>query len=133
MKMLPLPHRYPFVLIDSIDTIEPGRFAAARRLIAADDPLLREDGVLPTTMLVEMLAQCCGIAAAGTQGGAGQLVGVARFGTRGCVRAGDRVDIKATVVRRFGALVKVRGRVRADGRLRAGGEILLQLAPPTSR
>ena len=77
---------------------------------------------------MEAIAQCAGLAVAGGHGVVGGvLVSFDRFRTAGRVEAGDSLEISARVVRRFGALVKARGRVRANGRLRAAAEVVLRL------
>lgn len=125
--MMPaLPHRYPFVLLDRITALEPALGATAERRVSACDPLLSEEGVLAPPLLLEAMAQCAGIAAVGG-GGNGMLVGFDRFRVAGRVSAGDSLDIRVRVVRRFGALIKARGRVRANGRLRAAAELTLRI------
>jgi 3-hydroxyacyl-[acyl-carrier-protein] dehydratase len=129
-----LPHAYPFVLVDRVEEVEPALRAVARRTISSTDPLLDECGQLSPTLLMEAIAQCAGVAAAGlAEGSQGVLVGFDRFRVVGRVAAGDALEIRARVVRRFGALIKARGRVRANGRLRAVAEVTLRLAAASER
>lgn len=125
-----LPHRYPFVLADRVDRLAQGDEATVLRRIAATDPLLDERGCLGAPLLAEALAQAAGIAAVGTDGSGARLAAIERFRCRGEVCAGDSLETRARIVRRFGSLVKARGQIRANGRLRAVGEVVLQIVRP---
>ena len=58
-----LPHRYPFLLVDSIDEVEAGRSARGTKLVTGSEWLIvgtRETHVqraMPHTLIVEALAQ----------------------------------------------------------------------------
>ena len=126
----PLPHGYPFLLLDRVVEAVPGVSAVATRNLTHDDPLLDGDGVLPAVLLAEAMAQCAGIAALGLRpGGGAVLARVDRFRVRRqAVVAGDQLRISARIVRVFGATVKARGMVRVGGRICGAGELVLQLA-----
>lgn len=134
MTLPRLPHAYPFLLLDRIVALDPGRAVVALRNLTRTDPLLRADGVLPPVLLVEALAQAAGVAVSG--GGetapaqAGLVARVDRFRTAGRVQAGDRLRIEVRVVRIFGATAKVRGVVTVGRRRRAAAELVLRLGPP---
>ena len=136
MSLPDLPHAYPFLLLDRIIALEPGRAVVAVRNLTHTDPLLQPAGVLPAVFLVEALTQAAGVvvAASGAPGPPqlGMLARIDRFRTRGRVRAGDQLQIHVRVVRIFGATAKVRGVVNVDGRRRAAAELVLRLgSPPT--
>src|SRR4249919_1181605 len=54
-----LPHRYPFLLVDRIDTLEPGRRIIGIKRVAHDEPFLAPGNppVMPPTMIIESVAQ----------------------------------------------------------------------------
>ena len=125
---LPLPHRYPFLLIDRIVEVVPGDRAVALKCLTRGDPLLGADGVLPSVLLAEAMAQCAGVAAlVGDTGGTAVLASIDRFRTRGSVGAGDLLFVTARVLRRFAGMVKVRAVVRVTGRPRAACDLVMQL------
>ena len=128
---LPLPHAYPFLLLDRIDAVQPGERAEATKQVTADDPLVDDAGTLSSVFCVEALAQCAALAVAGTRDTvAGMLVGVDRFRSRGRICVGDTVRVKVRIVRRFGRTVKARGTLQVGRRVCAAAEVVLQLSAP---
>jgi 3-hydroxyacyl-[acyl-carrier-protein] dehydratase len=126
---LPLPHRYPFLLLDRIVEVIPGVSAVAVKNLTSSDPLLDADGCLPAVLLAEAIAQCVGLAVLAVRPGSGAVLArIDRFrtGTHAVV-AGDQLEVRARILRVFGATVKSRGVVRVNGRVRAAGELVLQL------
>ena len=61
-----LPHRPPFLLIDEVTELEPGRRVAARREVRADDWWFSghfpERAVMPGVLIVEAMAQAGAVA-----------------------------------------------------------------------
>jgi 3-hydroxyacyl-[acyl-carrier-protein] dehydratase len=61
-----LPHRPPFLLIDEVTELEPGRRVAARREVRADDWWVPghfpERAVMPGVLIVEAMAQTGAVA-----------------------------------------------------------------------
>lgn len=126
---LPLPHAYPFLLLDRIVEIEPGVRAVATKNLTRGDPLLDDDGCVPPVLLAEAMAQCAGLAVLGVQASrTGVLARIDRFRTRAGIGAGDQLRVSMRVLRVFGATVKARGTVRVNGRVRAAGDLVVQLS-----
>ncbi|MBI1814004.1 MAG: hypothetical protein HYR72_03420 [Deltaproteobacteria bacterium] len=127
---MPLPHRYPFILLDRVLSIDPGYTAVAEKLVSRTDPFVDADGVLPPMLLVEMMAQAAGLAAARAdeRDAPATLAKVDRFRCRPPLVVGDRIRVRAQVVRRFGSSVIVRASLRVDERLRAAAELVLHFA-----
>jgi 3-hydroxyacyl-[acyl-carrier-protein] dehydratase/UDP-3-O-[3-hydroxymyristoyl] N-acetylglucosamine deacetylase/3-hydroxyacyl-[acyl-carrier-protein] dehydratase len=126
-----LPHAYPFLMLDAVAAIEPLRSATAIKNVTRGEPWLSADGSLSPVLLLEAIAQCAGVAAAGIRPGSGAMLArIDRFrSARRGVRAGDQLEVRARIVRVFGATVMARGVVRVAGRVRAAAEIVLQLTP----
>jgi 3-hydroxyacyl-[acyl-carrier-protein] dehydratase len=61
-----LPHRDPFLLVDEVTELEPGRHVVAQRAVSADDwwfpGHFPERAVMPGVLIVEAMAQTGAIA-----------------------------------------------------------------------
>ena len=125
-----LPHRYPFLLIDRVLMIEPGRWAVAVKNVTRNEPLVDINGELPPVLLAEIMTQAGGLAAAPamTPHAPAVLAKLDRFRCRSAV-AGDQLLVAARVVRRLGANVSVRACITVAGRPRAAAELVLHFAP----
>jgi 3-hydroxyacyl-[acyl-carrier-protein] dehydratase len=123
-------HRFPFVLFDRGTQIEPGA-SRAERVLSLDDAL--QEGHAGATfgqsLMVEAMAQTAALFAdqEGRQH-SGMLVGLRRIRFGRPPRPGDRLSIEARFVQRFGALVRIEGRVMESGECLAEGEILISTA-----
>ena len=103
-----LPHRYPFLLVDRVVSLELGESIHAYKNLSINEPYFDghfpDQPVFPGVLLVEAMAQAAGILGFKTMGKTPKdgslyyLVGVdkLRF-KRPCV-PGDRVDLYANIV-----------------------------------
>ena len=60
-----LPHRHPFLLIDTVEELESGVRAVAKKAVSFNEPYFAGhfpgNPVMPGVLIVEAMAQCSGI------------------------------------------------------------------------
>ena len=133
-----LPHRPPMRLLEECVELVPGLSARARRIARAEDWYFQghfpNRPVVPAIVLVELLAQTGGLAAASDESRPppAQLrvaaVGVIKFPA--AAEAGSTLEATARVAGRLGRMVKIEGHVQADGRRVAVGSLTLAEVEP---
>jgi 3-hydroxyacyl-[acyl-carrier-protein] dehydratase len=125
-----LPHRPPFLWIDHVVEVDPGRRCVASKYIEPDAPVFAGhfpgDPILPGVLLIECAAQTAGVmlgAGGREQGGEKRLAAVNQFKFLEPVRPGSTVQVETrTLVEQEGmalvsASITVQGRQVAMGQL----------------
>ena len=123
-----LPHRYPFLLVDRVLELEPGKRCVALKNITMNEPQFTGhwpgNPVMPGVLIVEAMAQVGGI----------MLLCVAEdrdkipfFGGVDCVRwrrrvlPGDQLIIESILERRRGGVGRANIVARVDGEVACEG------------
>jgi len=131
-----LPHRYPFLLVDRVlsYTLEPEKTLTAIKNVTVNEPFFQghfpDAPVMPGVMVLESMAQACGIlayvalATAENLGGIYYLVKVdnAKFNRK--VIPGDQLLIEVKQTRIMRGMGKYEARVTVDGQRTASCELL---------
>jgi 3-hydroxyacyl-[acyl-carrier-protein] dehydratase len=125
-----LPHRYPFLLIDRVVALEPGRRAVTVKGVSIDDFFLagnsRQDPALPEALIVEALAQTGGLAMlSAKEGGIGILAKAEEMTFIKSVLPGDQLTLSAEVEFSFGEMAKVMVKAEVEGEVVAQGILVL--------
>jgi 3-hydroxyacyl-[acyl-carrier-protein] dehydratase len=130
-----LPHRYPFLMIDRVLELEPGRKAVAVKAISLDDLFLAGhftcNPCMPEALIVEALAQTGGIAmVSAKEAGMAFLVKVEEMQFTKTIRPGDLLTLFAEVEFSFGEMAKVKVRAESEGETVAQGILVLAQGKP---
>lgn len=137
-----LPHRYPMLLIDRVERLEPGRSATAIKCVTANEPFLvghfPEYPIMPGVLIVDAFAQLSGIMmrAQGEPASApetasprrrriGVLASIRKMRFLRPVFPGDRMWLTVTHVKTVAHVHQVKAEARVEDQLVAAGELVL--------
>ena len=121
-----IPHRPPFLLVDEILELEPGKRVLGRREIRADDwwfpGHFPERPVMPGVLTIEAIAQAGAVAMLADEAHRGKVLyfaGIDACRFKRVVEPGDVLTLECEFVRVRGALAKGEGRARVGEELAA--------------
>jgi len=132
-----LPHRYPFLLIDKVIELEPGKRISALKNVTINEPFFGGhfpcSPVMPGVLILEAMAQAAGILSFKTKQCTPEQIGIiyfagidnARF--KKPVKPGDQLVLKAEIVREMRGIWKYTGRAEVDGALVAEADLMATL------
>lgn len=131
-----IPHRYPFLLIDRILDLEPGKRAVGIKNVTMGDPFFQghfpDYPVMPGVLIVEALAQVGAVALGASDAFKNQLAlfaGINEVRFKRQVRPGDtlRLEIELGQFRRSVGMGS--GKATVDGELACRGEFMFAVVP----
>jgi 3-hydroxyacyl-[acyl-carrier-protein] dehydratase len=133
-----LPHRYPFLLVDRVLDVVPGKSIVAVKNVSANEAYFVGHfpgyPVMPGVLVIEALAQAGGVLAWESVSDEERiwilyLVGIENARFKQPVRPGDQLLLKVELVRRRRNLWFYQARAEVDGKLVAEAEILMADGP----
>jgi 3-hydroxyacyl-[acyl-carrier-protein] dehydratase len=117
-----IPHRYPFLLVDRIVELEPGRRAVGIKQVTANEPHFTGHfpgrPIMPGVLMVEALAQTAGVAVQTLpqyRGKLGLFAGIDDCRFKRMVVPGDTLRLEVTVEKLRGMFGRVRAVASVDG------------------
>lgn len=129
-----LPHRHPFLLIDRVVAIDPGRSLRAIKNVTVNEPFFTGHfpghPVMPGVLIIESMAQASGVltqlseAEPGNRGRIFYLVRVDKARFTRIVVPGDQLVLEVEQVRMLRRMGLYRGRALVDGVEVASAELL---------
>lgn len=126
-----LPHRHPFLLVDRIHVVEPGRRVVGTKRVTAGewwcDPGNPAMCGIPFSLVIEALAQTtCALlqdAGDGTAGAIAYFVAADRVRFRRQARPGDELQLTVTLKSWRRGICRTHAVARVDGRLVASANL----------
>ena len=140
--MAALPHRYPMLLVDRVESLDPEKGIVAIKAVTINEPFFQGHfpgrPIMPGVLIVEALAQAAGVLAVESLGlaGSGKLVYFmaiegAKF--RQPVEPGVLLKLEVEFVQKRSSVCKFAGRASVDGKLAAEANFTAMIAdPPTA-
>lgn len=129
-----LPHRYPFLLLDRIIELDPGRRVVGLKNVSINEPFFVGHfpgyPIMPGVLIIEALAQAGGFLALKAMGGGPKIAffaGVDNCKFRRPVVPGDQLRLECTVTAQKGSVWKMYGEATVDGVLSAKGDMTASL------
>ena len=132
-----IPHRYPFLLIDKVLEVEPGKKAVALKNVTVNEPFFQGhfpgNPIMPGVLIVEALAQTAcvaGLTQEENKGKLGLFTGIESMKFRRQVVPGDVLQLEAEFLVLKMGMGKVRVRATVEGQVAAEGEIKFAMVNP---
>lgn len=128
-----LPHRYPFLLVDRIESLKEGEEIVGIKNVTINEPFFvghfPGNPVMPGVLIIEAMAQVGGILAfhSSPKEWAGSLVyfmGIDKVRFRKPVVPGDQLRLKLTTIRQKQRVFKMRGEAYVEDSLVAEAELM---------
>ncbi len=125
-----IPHRYPFLLIDTIEELEPGVRGVGRKCVSMNEPFFQGhfpgNPVMPGVLIIEALAQGGAVALLSQpewKGRTAYFAGIDKARFRQKVVPGDVLTLETVILKVKGsvgvgkAVAAVNGKVAAEAEL----------------
>ena len=137
--MAALPHRYPMLLVDRVESLDPEKGIVAIKAVTMNEQFFQGHfpgrPIMPGVLIVEALAQAAGVLAVEAFGlaGSGKLVYFmaiegAKF--RQPVEPGVLLRLEVEFVQKRSSVCKFAGRALVDGKLAAEAQFTAMIADP---
>jgi UDP-3-O-[3-hydroxymyristoyl] N-acetylglucosamine deacetylase/3-hydroxyacyl-[acyl-carrier-protein] dehydratase len=130
-----IPHRYPFLLVDRITSIEEGKSIEGYKNVTINEPFFNGHfpghPIMPAVLVVEAMAQVGGLLLLNSVEDPTHklmyFMGIDNAKFRRPVTPGDRLDFKLTLLKIKGRTSKMHGEAYVDGQLVAEADLMAQV------
>lgn len=132
-----IPHRQPFMLLDTIEELEPGVRAAGKKCVSYNEPFFAGhfpgEPIMPGVLIIEALAQTGAVAMLSLPENKGKLaifaaINSAKF--KGQVTPGDVLILETEIIKVKGPIGIGSARATVDGRVVTQAELTFALTEP---
>lgn len=125
-----IPHRYPFLLIDTIEELEEGVRALGKKCVSANEPYFQGhfpgNPVMPGVLIMEALAQVGAVAMLSRpewKGHTAYFAGIDKAKFRKKVLPGDVLMLETQIVKVKGPMGVGKARAFVEGKVVAEAEL----------
>ena len=129
-----IPHRHPFMLVDTIEELEEGKRALGKKCVSYNEPFFAGhfpgEPVMPGVLIVEALAQVGAVAILSLPENKGKTayfgaINSAKF--KGKVVPGDVLFLETEIIKSKGPIGVGSARATVDGKVVAQAELTFAL------
>ena len=125
-----IPHRYPFLLVDCIEELEPGVKAVGYKNVTVNEPFFQghfpQQPVMPGVLIIEALAQVGAVAVLSLEENKGKLAffrGIKNAKFRKQVAPGDVLKLETGIIKCKGPMGVGKAVATVNGKVAAEAEI----------
>ncbi|MFG6358831.1 MAG: 3-hydroxyacyl-ACP dehydratase FabZ [Acetatifactor sp.] len=129
-----IPHRYPFLLIDTVEELEPGVRAVGKKCVSVNEPFFQGhfpgNPVMPGALIVEALAQVGAVAMLSQpdfKGRTAYFAGIDKARFRRKVVPGDVLLLETEIIKVKGPIGVGRAVAKVDGQVAAQAELTFSI------
>jgi len=130
-----IPHRYPFLLVDRILELEPGKKAVGIKNVSVNEHFFQGHfpghPVMPGVLIIEALAQVGAVALLSMDEYKGKIALFARIENarfRQQVVPGDQLVMEVEVLKLKGTVGKAQAKAMVDGKVAAEAELMFAIS-----
>ena len=125
-----IPHRYPFLLIDTIEELEPGVRALGKKCVSMNEPYFQGhfpgNPVMPGVLIIEALAQVGAVAILSQpewKGRTAYFAGIDKAKFRQKVMPGDVLMLEMEIIKVKGPVGGGKATATVNGKVAASAEL----------
>ena len=129
-----LPHRHPFLLIDTVEEVEPGVRAVAKKNVTFNEPFFAghfpQEPVMPGVLTIEALAQTGAVAILSLPENRGKTAyfgGIDKCRFRGKIVPGDKVRLETKIIKTKGPVGIGEAVASVDGKVVVRAELTFMI------
>ena len=129
-----LPHRAPFLLIDTVEELEPGKRVVAKKCVTYNEPFFQGhfpgNPVMPGVLICEALAQAGAVAILGfdeTKGKTASFASMDKVKSKKKVLPGDVLMLEVELVKIKGPFGIAKAQATVDSKVAVSGEFTFAL------
>jgi 3-hydroxyacyl-[acyl-carrier-protein] dehydratase len=131
-----IPHRYPFLLVDRITAIKPGKWIKGYKNVSFNEPFFEGHfpgkPLMPGVLIIEAIAQVGAILISGIPQAQGKIIvfaGIDKCRFKRQVGPGDRLEMFGEITKLRDSIGKSTCYAHVDGELVAECELMFSFIP----
>lgn len=130
-----IPHRQPFMLLDTVEELTPGVRAVAKKCVTYNEPYFKghfpQEPVMPGVLIIEALAQTGAVtilSLAENKGKTAYFAGINAAKFKNKVVPGDVLMLETEIVRQKGPIGVGKATATVEGKIVAQAEITFAMS-----